>query len=221
MTEVKVNGYHGGFSSNVDNIQLQNCSSNEVDGNFRLNEKASLDSDEASINNIDRLSVGPGLYKLDNTYGCDCNLEEARNVQLSQPNINFTAGYGWMGENVCKIENDSSLRTNTLTNMKYINQLDNPLNNGFFGKGPYDVDSETKIINSISVKEDRACGPLSGVSTYDYTITPMIEKLNNEIQNTKHIIPEDSMDSWIRGGIPSRQIIRNTEYLKRISGDIN
>ena len=70
-------------------------------------------------------------------------------------------------------------------------------------------------------KTENSNTPLSGVSTYDYTITPMIEKLNNEIQNTKHIIPEDSMDSWIRGGIPSRQIIRNTEYLKRISGDIN
>ena len=45
----------------------------------------------------------------------------------------------------------------------------------------------------------------------------MINKLNNEVQNTRHIIPEDSMDFWVRGGLPSRQIVRNKEYLKKLS----
>ena len=43
----------------------------------------------------------------------------------------------------------------------------------------------------------------------------MIQKLENEVQNAKNIIPEDSMESWVRGGIPSRQIARNIDYLKR------
>ena len=51
----------------------------------------------------------------------------------------------------------------------------------------------------------------------DYTITPMIDRLKDEVQNAKHIIPEDSMDSWVRGGLPSRQIVRNKEYMKRLS----
>ena len=42
---------------------------------------------------------------------------------------------------------------------------------------------------------------ISGVSTLDYTITPMIDRLKGEVQNAKHIIPEDSMDSWVRGGL--------------------
>ena len=61
------------------------------------------------------------------------------------------------------------------------------------------------------------CGPLSGVATLDLTITPMIDRLKNEVQNPTHIIPEDSMDSWVRGGLPSRQIVRNKEYMKRLS----
>ena len=67
------------------------------------------------------------------------------------------------------------------------------------------------------IKEKRTCGPLSGVSTLDYTITPMIDRLKEEVQNAKHIIPEDSMNSWVRGGLPSRQIVRNKEYMKRLS----
>lgn len=216
MTEV-VNGYHGGFKNDVSQFQLQKCSENEIKDDFLLNKKASIKSDDSTINYEQRQSEGVGVYRIDNTYGCDCGLEKARNVQLSQPNINFNGGYGWMGENGCLIDNDSKLRTNLLTNKKYINQLQRGLNAGFFGKGPYNVDAESDVRDSRIVKQDRSCGPLSGSSTLKYSLTPMIEKLSNEVQNTKHIIPEDSVNSWVRGGLPSRQIVRNKEYLKKIS----
>ena len=216
MTEL-VNGYHGGFKSDVSGTQLQKCSENEIRENFFLNQKASIKSDAATVNYEERQSNGPGIYNVDSMYGCDCELEKARDVQLSQPNINFNGGFGWMGENGCLIDNDSDLRKNTLTNLKYINQLDRVVNAGFYGKGPFDVDAESDVRDGRIVAEDRSCGPLSGSSTLKYSLTPMIEKLSKEVQNTKHIIPEDSVNSWVRGGLPSRQIVRNKEYLKRLS----
>ena len=42
-------------------------------------------------------------------------LEKARDLQLKQPNVNLTGGFGWMGENGCLIDNDSALRSNTLS----------------------------------------------------------------------------------------------------------
>ena len=120
-----------------------------------------------------------------------------------------------MGENGCLIDTDSDLRFEMSTNKKYINQLESGLNIGFFGKGPYDVDSESKIRDRLIVSDDRSCNVLSGVSTYDLNVTPMIDKLRNEIQNTQNIIPEDNLDTWIRGGLPSRQIARNQEYISR------
>ena len=43
----------------------------------------------------------------------------------------------------------------------------------------------------------------------------MIPKLRDEVQNPVHIIPENSMDSWVRGGLPTRQMQRNEDYLRR------
>ena len=43
----------------------------------------------------------------------------------------------------------------------------------------------------------------------------MITRLEQEVQDTQHIIPEDSMNSWVRGGLPTRQIIRNLDYMER------
>ena len=219
MTELKnnvfLNGYHGGVKSDVNQFQLQNCSENEIKDSFKLDQKSSLKDDEAAIDFETRQSLGPGNYHIDNMYGCDCSLEKAREVQLSQPSVNFNGGKGWMGEGGCLIDNDSELRFDIMTNKKYINQLPSSINIGFYGKGPFDVDVESEIRDSLIVSEDRPCNVLSGVSTYDLSVTPMIGKLSNEVQNTKNIIPEDSMGSWVRGGLPSRQIARNKEYMER------
>ena len=190
-----INGYHGGFQKGVNNVQLQKCSDNSIfaPDDFVLNTKSSLNYDKATINHEINQSQGPGNYTIDNTLACDCGSEKARNLQLKQPNVNFNGGFGWIGENGCLIDSDSKLRSNNLTNMKYINQLDTTQNAGFFGKGPHKVDVESEIRDSLSVKDKRTCGPLSGVSTLDYTLTPMIERLKGEVQNSKHIIPEDSM----------------------------
>ena len=213
-----INGYHGGFENGVNNFQLQKCSDNTIKKDeFLLNTKASLNSDKASINHEVNQSLGPGHYNTDNTFSCNCGLTKARDLQLKQPNVNLNGGFGWMGENGCMIDNDSQLRGNKLTNKKYINQLDQRHNLGFFGKGPYKVDVESQIRDSLVISDKRTCGPLSGVSTLDYTITPMIDRLASEVQNIKHIIPEESMDAWVRGGLPSRQIVRNKEYMKRLS----
>ena len=213
-----INGYHGGFQNGVNNVQLQKCSDNSISqDDFNLNMRASLNSDQATINHEVNQSQGPGNYLVDNTFACDCGLEKARDLQLKQPNVNLTGGFGWMGENGCLIDNDSDLRSNNLTNMKFINQLDSKQNSGFFGRGPHNVDVESEIRDSLIIKDKRTCGPLSGVSTLDFTITPMIDRLKEEVQNSKHIIPEDSMSAWVRGGLPSRQIVRNKEYMKRLS----
>ena len=125
MTEVdknvNLNGYHGGFASNIPSTQLQKCSNNDVDMVFSLEKKASLKSDPAVVNLEIQQAMGPGNYHLDNMYGCDCGLPKAKEIQLSQPNINLSSGgLGWMGEKGCLIDNDSKVRFDILTNKKYI-----------------------------------------------------------------------------------------------------
>ena len=81
MTEV-VNGYHGGFKSDVNENQLQKCSENEIKENFFLNQKASIKSDSATINYEERQSNGPGVYSIDNMYGCECGCRYECDVGL-------------------------------------------------------------------------------------------------------------------------------------------
>ena len=61
----------------------------------------------------------------------------------------------------------------------------------------------------------RPCNVLTGKSLLSHHYTPMIKKLRDEVQNTDHIIQPDVEKTWVRGGLPSRQIMRNIDYSKR------
>ena len=220
MTEVMSSNGYGSFADPKNaNKEISSCTQQEANAKeFNLFTRASLLSDPVAVDLDTIQSQGTGYYVMENMHGCGCELKDAREVQLSQPMINFNGGQGWIGEKGCLVDKDSELREdpNKLTNKKYIHQLvERPhLTTANLVKGYHNVDVESVIRGGINTNDDRACNSLSGVTIGNY-FTPMIPKLQDEVQNTKHIIPEDSMGAWVRGGLPSRQMQRNKDYLRR------
>lgn len=212
-------GYKAFANPETSDNTIKDCTTQDSNPKeFNLHNRASIKSDAVSVDLDVIQSQGPGNYHLNNMYGCDCGLKDAREVQLSQVMVNFQGGLGWMGEKGCLINNDTKLRQNDerLTNKKYIHQLvERPhLTTGDLSKGYFDVDTESVIRPGTFTTEDRPCNGLSGVTIGNF-FTPMIPKLRDEVQDLTHIIPENSMDSWVRGGLPTRQMQRNTDYLRR------
>jgi hypothetical protein len=186
--------------------------------NLKLFKQNILQEDAIQLSLEMMQSQGPGYYHMDNQYGCECGLKEAREIQTSQPGINFKGGCGWSGEKGCLVDIDSQLRANKdrLTNKRQIFQLTERLSltTPNLHKGFFDVDVESVIRPGDFTTDQRSCGPLSGVTIGNY-FTPMIPKLKEEIQDPTHIIPEDSRGDWVRGGLPTREMIRNDDYMRR------
>lgn len=219
MTNVAPKGYGAFADPKFKEREVSACMQQEANAKeFNLFTKASLLSDPVAVDLDVIQSQGPGYYTMENTYGCGCELKDARDVQLSQVMINFEGGKGWIGEKGCLVDVDSQLRENSdkLTNKKYIHQLvERPhLTTGNLVRGYHDVDVESVIRPGNDAGDDRACNSLSGVTIGNY-FTPMIPRLQDEIQDPNHIIPENSMQSWVRGGLPTRQMQRNADYLRR------
>lgn len=220
MTDVKAfSGYGSLADPKSSNREISSCTQQEANAKeFNLFTKASILNDPVAVDLDVIQSQGPGYYTLENTYGCGCGLKDAREVQLSQVAINFSGGHGWMGEKGCLIDDDSKLRESPdkLTNKRYIHQLtERPyLTTGDLTKGYFDVDVESVIRPGNFASDDKACNSLAGVTIGNY-FTPMIQKLQDEVQNPVHIVPEDSMQTWVRGGLPTRQMQRNSDYLRR------
>ena len=116
------------------------------------------------------------------------------------------------------VDTDTNLRQSKdqLTNQRDINQIVERLfiTTPDLKRGPHDVDVESVLINSDASSDQKPCNSLAGVSLGNY-FTPMIPKLSQEVQDTEHIIPEDSLNEWVRGGLPTRQMVRNADYLRR------
>ena len=200
-------------------LDLQNCTNLETgESGFNTFKEASLISDNLLVQLDNKQAQGPGNYHLDNQNSCECGLKEARSIQTSQPGIHLKGGVGWSGENGCLVDTDSNLRQNTeiLTNRRVINQLTTRLSSTTpnYSKGYYDVDTESIIRPGDFASDQKPCIGNTEASFGNY-FTPMIPKLKTEVQDNKHIIPEDSKQDWVRGGLPTRQMIRNEDYLRR------
>ena len=160
-------------------------------------------------------SMRVGAHELANFIPDDCGQKKARDVQTSQPGINFNAGHEG-GKNGCLIDPSSYLRFEELTNKNVINQLDERLTlTTPYIRGLYDVDVESVLLPAEKSDLKKPCNVLSGKSLLSHYYTPMIPKLRQEVQNPDHIIQQNVDNTWVRGGLPTRQIMRNIDYEKR------
>ena len=127
MTEVMSSTGYGSFADpNNSKREISSCTEQEANAKeFNLFTKASLLSDRVAMDLDIIQSQGPGYYTMENMYGCGCELKDAREVQLSQPMINFEGGKGWIGEKGCLVDVDSKLREDKekLTDKRHIRQL--------------------------------------------------------------------------------------------------
>jgi len=160
-------------------------------------------------------SMKVGAHELANFIPNDCGQKKARDIQTSQIGINFNAGHEG-GKNGCLMEENNDLKFEELTNKKYINQLFERLTlTTPFIRGLYDVDVESVLQPGEKTDIKKPCNTLAGKSILSHYYTPMVPKLRKEVQNTDHIIQQDVDETWVRGGLPTRQIMRNIDYEKR------
>lgn len=187
------------------------------DKNFnRDSSNAQLIYDDCYKTEQKKESEAPANYQLTNNYSCECGIPKVMDTALNGPGYagkQFRDGYGW---NACNIDEDSKLRNSkNLTNTRCLNQLFmRPyLTVPFLGRGKCDAELEMKIKPGNQSWQARSCNTLAGKDMTDYHMIPMIDCLKKNVQDKNHIIEEEL--GWIRSGIPSRQVIRNKDYLKK------
>lgn len=85
------------------------------------------------------------------------------------------------------------------------------LNSPFLGSGETVLkypDLKSKLLSGEDTFMPKSCDTLSGVSIDRFT--PLVPCLEENVQDTTHIIPE----YWVRGGMSTRNVIRNIDYMR-------
>jgi hypothetical protein len=117
------------------------------------------------------------------------------------------------------VDKDSSMRngkngnilTSTKSKSSKILDTSQHLNTPFLGSGESVLkhpDLKSKLLSGEDTYMPKSCDTLSGISIDRFT--PLVPCLKENVQDTKHIVPE----YWVRGGMSTRNIIRNIDYMR-------
>jgi hypothetical protein len=173
---------------------------------FKVNGFTRERDDVCSYNHEYRESVGPGRYAVTNLVP-----DRAKTVPqaLSNPTVIAAEGYGI---DQTDIDSDSVLRNNpTLEGRSRcpLRVQSRPFATvPFMGRGRGNQELESRLQQSEFVRTGKECGTVTE-NFFDTQFTPLIPHLQANVQNPKNLVPEVAADGWIRGGIPSRQYVRD------------
>lgn len=183
---------------------------------LNLNSRARIEEDNCYHTVRDMQNISCADYMVKSFKDCECPAKNIRDIAMNEPTITFRDGYGWSSVDGCNIDADSKVRNApNLTNLKYIQQLyTRPYATvPFMGRGVTDPVLENVMITGEDTSQKKQCNTLSGI--YIDRFDPLVPCLKDNVQNPIHLVTEVVRPDWIWGGLPSRDLIRNTSYLQK------
>ena len=176
---------------------------------FNINNATNINNDKCAIEILNEDNVMINNYLLRNPSVSNEGRGEYFD-SFEQPCVFQTGNYGGFSSN---IDNGSSIRQGKYGNIlthdgtKRVNPYDYRMNPPFKGAQTRaaDTDVMSRLYNS-EITHDKV--PRRGVSIDRFD--PLLPEVKKQIQNPKHLIPT----FWVRGGMDTKTVIRNIDYLK-------
>ena len=192
-----------------------NCS--PLNQKFVIDEKAGIKDDVCHNNgqNIQNDSVND--YMLSNYASCDCDIKNVLQVSTDNRGLTVKDGYG---VSECNIDSSSGMRIGSVRRNHKVDQQLFPRpysTTPFLQRGEPKPDLESRLLSSLQTVRHKQ---MQNVSATDNIFTPMLSNLAETIQDPVNIIQEESSRRWIRGGVPSRQAVKDFDYFSN-SNDNN
>jgi hypothetical protein len=160
-------------------------------------------------------------YLTTNYVSKDCGMVGPIGFATKQPNIFYKGGVGSNnGAGGCGVNSETKLqRPGTKSNKhkcKLSLQQRSFLTVPFLGKGPVQPVLESKLKQGATITNPKKNSRvLMEKSFIGNLFTPMIPSLNSTIQNPANLIEDVAANGWIRGGLPTRELSREQDYLER------
>ena len=170
-----------------------------------INRLTNVKDDVCAVQQKTFQSEGPGQYSLRNL------VPDAKQVNpLAVDNLLVypREGYGYNNKNV---NSDSVLRNQAGFSSKKCstrNQSRPFMSVPYMGGGRGNPDVESQLLHSEFSRMGKACDTVTE-NFIPQQFTPLVPSLAASIQNPSNLIPEVAAAGWIRGGLPSRDYLRD------------
>jgi hypothetical protein len=154
-----------------------------------------------------------------NYFAADCSMKNPIALATTQPGIMYNGGYN-SGSGGCNIDDSSKLQIGTIqTHPKSrIDLFQRPFATvPFLGRGSVNPVIESQIQQGELIVNKRSVNNLSEKSYIKYHQTPLLPAVQEKMNDTTNKIESDASEGWIRGGVPSRELTRDSDYFNKHS----
>lgn len=168
--------------------------------------------DDCNISQTDIQNVASCNYMTQNYFASDCSMKNPIALATSQPGIMYNGGYN-TGAGGCNINDNSQLLIGTIQThpRSRIDLFQRPFATvPFLGRGSVNPVMEAQIQQGEQIVNKRSINNLSEKSYIKYHQTPLLPAVQEKIKNSN--IESDAAQGWVRGGVPSRELTRDTDY---------
>jgi len=183
--------------------------------NYTFDSLTRLGDDVCYNTERNKQNTSYGSYNVTNYFSQNCGLQKPLDFATSQPNVFVNGGYGNSGAGGCNIDSDSNLKIGSVqTNPKArISLFTRPFATvPYLGRGPCRPIEESRIQQGDYITNKKSCSTVTETE-FENQYTPMIPSLKASVTNPSNLVEGVASKGWIRGGLPSRELIRDNEYL--------
>jgi hypothetical protein len=156
-------------------------------------------------------------YNLENYFAKDCTMKIPIKLATSQPGIMYN-GTSPVGSGGCVVDESSKLlfgEGDTHIKSK-IDLFQRPFATvPYLGRGSVDPVLESQMQQGEMITNKRTVTGLPEKSYLKYTNTPLQPNIQNRVTNPAYCVESVASQGWIRGGIPSRELTRDREFLNQ------
>jgi hypothetical protein len=179
--------------------------------NYTFENMSRIGSDECCISQTDLQNIGYANYMLQNYFASDCSMKSPMALATSQPGVFYSGGYN-SGAGGCNIDASSDLQIGSIqTHPKSkLDLFHRPFATvPFLGRGSVNPIMEAQIMQGEMLVNKRSVNNTSEKSYFKYQETPLLASVKQRIDN--NAATNDMPNGWVRGGVPSRELTRDTK----------
>lgn len=183
---------------------------------YTFDNMSRIGNDDCCISQTDIQNVAACNYSTQNFFASDCSMKNPIELATSQPGIMYNGGFN-SGAGGCNIDDSSKLLIGTIQThpRAQIDLFHRPFATvPFLGRGSVNPVMESQIQQGEMLTNKKSVNTLSEKSYIKYYQTPLLPAVKESYNNSATKIESDANSGWIRGGVPSRELTRDTEYSK-------
>jgi hypothetical protein len=186
--------------------------------NYNFDNRTRIGNDTCSITAREAQNNEMGSYNTTNYFLKECGMKKPIAFATQQPSMFYNGGFGPCGAGGCNITSDSKLKIGTIqTHPKCkISLQQRPFSTvPYLGRGPARPVLEARLQQGAMINDTKSCKTITETSFGKYTSTPLLPTLQATIQNPHNLVEGVAANGWLRGGLPSRELTRDQDYIER------